>query len=70
MGYASEAVSSRHSLLQFAGAALPDFNHFRTPGADKVMVVALTTVADQFVSGYTVTEINAANHARFFKHPH
>jgi len=38
VGYASEAVSSRHSLIQLASEALANFNDLRTPGADEVMV--------------------------------
>lgn len=70
VGYASEAVSSRHSLLQFPREALANFDHLRTLGADEVMVVAVTALAYKFVSGDAVTEINPVRDIRFLKHPH
>jgi hypothetical protein len=70
VGYASKAVSSRNSFLQFPSEALVNFDDLRTAGADEVMVVALTPFPDQFVSGHAIAKVNATHHLCPLKHPH
>jgi len=63
VGEIDKSVVAGDLLLQLRGKAVVDFHDDVTLGADKVMVVGIVAVTDEFKAGNAIAEIKTLNHS-------
>ena len=67
VGYVSEAVFLGDTLLEVPRKAFADFHHGAAFAANKVMMMAIVILPEQFKARCTVAKIEALYHCHFFK---
>jgi len=67
VGYVGEAVFPGDTLLENFGKAFTDFHHGGAFAANKVMMVAIVILPEQFKARCAVAKIEALHHCHFFK---
>lgn len=65
--HAGEAVFLSDTLLEYFGKAFTDFHHGGAFAANKVMMVAIVILPEQFKARCAVAKIEALHHCHFFK---
>ena len=65
--YVGEAVFPGDTLLENFGKAFPDFHHGGAFAANKVMMVAIVILPEQFKARGAVAKIEALHHRHSFK---
>lgn len=65
--YVGEAVFPGDTLLEDFGKAFTDFHHGGAFAANKVMMVAIVILPEQFKARSSVAKIEAFHHCHFFK---
>jgi hypothetical protein len=63
-----EAVAGRDLCFQFGGEAVIDFHDFGTAGANQMMMMPAIRVPVQFVTGRSVTKIEALHNSHPLEH--
>jgi hypothetical protein len=68
VGDAFETVSGGNLLLYFARKTLINFNHFRTPSTDQVVMVPVVIFTHEFKPSGAIAKIEPFDHSHFFEH--
>ena len=65
--YAGEAVFLGDTLLEVPGKAFSDFHHGAAFAANKVMMMTIVVLTEQFKARGAIAKIEALHHRHFFK---
>ena len=65
--YVGEAVFPGDTLLEVSGKAFADFHHGAAFAANKVMMMTIVVMTEQFKARGAIAKIEALHHRHFFK---